>query len=72
MKTIEDIINSILSYNPKADVEPVRKAYAFAEKAHAGQVRHSGEQYLTHPMEVADILTQLKLDVPFYCRRHPA
>ena len=64
MKTIEDIINSILSYNPKADVEPVRKAYAFAEKAHAGQVRHSGEQYLSHPMEVADILTQLKLDVP--------
>lgn len=48
MKTIEDIINSILSYNPKADVEPVRKAYAFAEKAHAGQVRHSGEQYLSH------------------------
>ncbi|MBI5042577.1 MAG: bifunctional (p)ppGpp synthetase/guanosine-3',5'-bis(diphosphate) 3'-pyrophosphohydrolase, partial [Nitrospirae bacterium] len=64
MKTIDDIINSILSYNPKADVEPVRKAYAFAEKAHAGQVRHSGEPYLSHPMEVADILTQLKLDVP--------
>src|SRR3990170_2984439 len=64
MKSIDDIVNSILSYNPKADVEPVRKAYAFAEKAHSGQVRHSGEPYLSHPMEVADILTQLKLDVP--------
>lgn len=64
MKAIDEIINSVISYNPKADVEIIRKAYNFASKAHTGQVRHSGEPYLTHPIEVAKILTILKLDSP--------
>ena len=42
----------------------LRKAYVFSAKVHQGQMRLSGEPYLTHPMEVADLLVQLKMDVP--------
>ncbi len=63
MVRIDDILENILSYDPQADLDAVRKAYVFCAKVHQGQVRLSGEPYLTHPMEVAYILTQLKLDV---------
>ena len=53
----------MVSYNPNADVDLLRKAYVFSAKVHLGQVRLSGEPYLIHPMEVTGILTQLKLDV---------
>lgn len=52
-----------MSYDPDADTDLLRKAYVFSAKVHLGQVRLSGEPYLTHPLEVAGILTQLKLDV---------
>jgi len=47
-----------------ADVEMVRRAYDFTAKVHRGQKRLSGEPYLIHPMAVAGIITDLKLDVP--------
>jgi len=50
-------------YNPNADMDLLRKAYVFSAKVHLGQVRLSGEPYLIHPLEVAGILTQLKLDI---------
>ncbi len=62
--TLEDIVTQIYAYAPQADVSPLRKAYSFSEKAHAGQLRQSGEPFLQHPLEVANILTELKLDVP--------
>jgi len=61
---LDDILEKILSYNPDADLDAVRKAYVYSAKVHQGQVRLSGEPYLTHPMEVAFILAQLKMDVP--------
>jgi GTP pyrophosphokinase len=51
-----------MSYQPNADIEFLKKAYVFSAKVHVGQVRLSGEPYLNHPLEVAGILTQLRLD----------
>ncbi len=64
MIRFDDILERILAYNPGADLDPLRKAYVFSAKVHQGQMRLSGEPYLTHPMEVADLLVQLKMDVP--------
>src|SRR5512143_2012910 len=62
MLRINDIVDQVLSYSPNADVDLIRKAYVFSAKVHVGQVRLSGEPYLIHPLEVAGILTQMKLD----------
>lgn len=59
---IEGILDKIHEYHPQADVEPLMRAYVFAAKAHKGQERISGEPYLSHPLEVAGILTDLRLD----------
>jgi len=59
---LNDILDEVGKYNPSADLELVRKAYVFSAKFHQGQVRKSGEPYLVHPLEVAYILAQLKLD----------
>jgi len=63
MIRLNDILERIRSYNPTADLDLVRKAYVFCAKVHQGQTRLSGEPYLVHPMEVAGILAELKLDV---------
>ncbi len=62
MIRIQDILDSIASYNPKADLALVQKAYVYAAAAHAGQTRLSGEPYLSHPLEVANTLAELRLD----------
>jgi len=62
MLRFNDILEKLLSYNPNADTDLLRKAYVFSAKVHMGQIRLSGEPYLTHPLEVAGILTQLRLD----------
>ncbi len=59
---LEDIVERIQNYNPEADVDLLRRAYIFSAKAHQGQTRLSGEAYLIHPIEVAAILSNLKLD----------
>ena len=56
------LLNKIKEYNPKVDADLIRKAYSFAEKAHVGQKRASGEQFFQHPLHVAYILADLKLD----------
>ena len=63
MWRFNDILERLTSYQPNADIELLKKAYVFSAKVHLGQVRLSGEPYLNHPLEVAGILTQLKLDV---------
>ena len=63
MVRVDDITESILSYNPDADIDVIWKAYIYSAKAHRGQVRLSGEPYLSHPLEVSYILTRLKMDV---------
>ena len=64
MVRLDDILEKIQTYNATADLDVVRKAYVFSAKVHQGQVRLSGEPYLTHLLEVADILVRLKMDVP--------
>ncbi|HIE33061.1 MAG TPA: bifunctional (p)ppGpp synthetase/guanosine-3',5'-bis(diphosphate) 3'-pyrophosphohydrolase, partial [Thermodesulfobacteriaceae bacterium] len=61
---ISDILDQIQSYLPGANTHLVEKAYVFAAKAHAGQIRKSGEPYLSHPLAVAYILSQMKMDLP--------
>ena len=63
MLRFNDVLETLTSYQPNADIELLKKAYVFSAKVHLGQVRLSGEPYLNHPLEVAGILTQLKLDV---------
>jgi GTP diphosphokinase / guanosine-3',5'-bis(diphosphate) 3'-diphosphatase len=62
--TLQDLIGRVQAYNPAADVGTLQRAYEFSSAVHKGQKRLSGEPYLTHPMEVAAIITELKLDVP--------
>src|SRR6476469_9067240 len=63
MIRFEDLIEKVRTTNPDADVELLRRAYVFSAYEHKGQVRHSGEPYLVHPLEVADLLADMKLDV---------
>jgi guanosine-3',5'-bis(diphosphate) 3'-pyrophosphohydrolase len=63
MVRFNDILERLTTYNPYADTDLLKKAYVFSAKVHSGQLRLSGEPYLNHPLEVAGILTQLKLDV---------
>ena len=63
MIRFEDLAEKVRANNPDADVELLRRAYVFSAFEHKGQVRHSGEPYLVHPLEVADLLADMKLDV---------
>jgi GTP pyrophosphokinase len=58
----EDLLDKVRGYSPDADLELLRRAYVFSALEHKGQIRHSGEPYLIHPLEVADILADMKLD----------
>jgi GTP pyrophosphokinase len=61
---LEQIIQEVKAYNPRAEVDLLRRAFEFSAKAHEGQRRHSGEPFLQHPLNVAEIVAFLKLDVP--------
>ncbi len=57
-----ELVDRVRSYNPNADEDLLNRAYVYAMKAHGAQKRASGDPYFTHPLEVAAILTDLKLD----------
>lgn len=63
MIRFEDLVEKVRGNNPDADIDLLRRAYVFSAFEHKGQVRHSGEPYLVHPLEVADLLADMKLDV---------
>ena len=63
MIRFETLLEKVRAYSPDADLELLRRAYVFSALAHKGQVRHSGEPYLVHPIEVADVLADMRLDV---------
>jgi GTP pyrophosphokinase len=63
MIRFETLLEKVRSYSPEADLELLRRAYVFSALEHKGQVRHSGEPYLVHPLKVADFLAEMKLDV---------
>jgi guanosine-3',5'-bis(diphosphate) 3'-pyrophosphohydrolase len=60
---INNIIDKISEYHPEADLDIIERAYVYSARVHAGQVRLSGEPYLSHPLEVAGMLSDMKLDV---------
>jgi len=62
MLRITDILDKTQSYLPPEELEMIEKAYIYSASVHQGQVRLSGEPYLTHPMEVAGILADMKMD----------
>src|ERR1051326_7823551 len=59
-----ELVERVKTYDPDADEGLLDKAYVYAMTAHGKQFRASGDPYFTHPLEVAGILTELKLDVP--------
>lgn len=65
--SLESIIKTVQGYFPDADFSLIQKAYAYAEKAHEKQKRASGDPYIIHPTEVAQILADLRLDVSSIC-----
>src|SRR5436853_2611052 len=58
----QTIVDKVRQNHPGADEELLRRAYLFSARQHRGQIRKSGEPYLVHPLEVANILAELKLD----------
>ena len=62
MLSFEDLIEDIKKYNPNSNTQLINDAYDFGLEAHDGQVRKSGEPFFSHPLQVAKILTNLKLD----------
>src|SRR4030081_47989 len=62
MIRLNDILQRVASYHPDPDLDVIKKAYVFSPKIHQGHLRNSGEPYLIHPLEVAGILAQLRLD----------
>ncbi len=57
-----ELVDRVRAYNPHADEELLNKAYVYAMRAHGAQKRASGDPYFTHPLEVAAILTEMRLD----------
>lgn len=64
--TIDDLLNHVKTYNPE-EVEIIKKAYNYADYLHEGQKRQSGEPYITHPLNVAYILSEMHADRDTIC-----
>ncbi|MCU0801078.1 MAG: bifunctional (p)ppGpp synthetase/guanosine-3',5'-bis(diphosphate) 3'-pyrophosphohydrolase [Rhodobacteraceae bacterium] len=62
MIDVEDLIALVRNYNPRTNTGLIRQAYAYGMQMHEGQMRQSGEPYFTHPIAVAAILTEQRLD----------
>ena len=60
---VDALCTAVLAYDPHADVASIRKAYAFADEAHAGQKRASGQPYITHPLATAYTLAEMRLPI---------
>src|SRR5437867_10663855 len=63
MIRFEDILEKVEGNHPDADLDVLRRAYVFSAIEHKGQMRSSGEPYLVHPLEVAAILADMRLDI---------
>jgi len=62
MITVAELIEKIQKYNPNVDCDLIKKAYIFSKGSHGDQKRHSGEPYFSHPLAVAEIVIELKMD----------
>lgn len=63
MIRLNEILDKVRGYSPEADLEVIKQAYVFSAMVHQGQVRLSGEPYLSHPLMVASLLADLNMDV---------
>src|SRR5436189_6371879 len=62
MIRLEEILDRVEKYHPGDNLDLIRRAYIFSAKEHKGQSRASGEPYLTHPVEVANILAEMRMN----------
>src|SRR6266699_1334058 len=62
MIRLEEILDKVEKHHPGDKLDLIRRAYIFSAKEHKGQVRASGQPYLTHPLEVANLLAEMKMD----------
>jgi len=62
MIRFEEILDRVAKHHPSDNLDLIRRAYIFSAKEHKGQLRASGEPYLTHPLEVANLLAEMKMD----------
>ncbi|MFQ5827610.1 MAG: RelA/SpoT family protein [Candidatus Methylomirabilia bacterium] len=63
MTELQTLLEEIPKYQPGADLDILQRAFRFSERSHQGQQRASGEPYLSHPVEVADLLVRFRMDV---------
>ena len=63
----EDLVGRVHSYHPRADADLIRRAYSYSEWAHREQTRKSGDPYFVHPAQVAEIISDLRLDTASIC-----
>src|SRR5450432_133433 len=66
-EAVRQIVSSVSGYDPGADVALIQRCFDFAAERHAGQRRRSGDPYVVHPVGVARIISDLRLDVPSVC-----
>src|SRR5215813_9791614 len=62
--TLVDLLDKVRAYSPAAPLETIEQAYECSAEVHRGQRRLSGEPYLTHPLQVAGIIADMRLDAP--------
>src|SRR4051794_25321723 len=67
MSDVQEIVASVQAYDGAADTALIERSFAFAAERHAGQRRRSGDPYVVHPVGVARIISELRLDVPSVC-----
>lgn len=63
-KTVDELCDQVRAFDPEADTALIRRAYDFAEEAHRGQKRATGEPYIIHPLATASTLAQMHLPTP--------
>lgn len=67
MVRLTDILGKVQSYHPEADTDLINKAYVYSARMHEGQLRKSGDPYFIHPVSVADIIADMRLDAVSVC-----
>jgi GTP pyrophosphokinase len=67
MVRLTDILDKVKGYHPKADTDLINKAYVYAARMHDGQLRKSGDPYFVHPVSVANIIADMRLDASSVC-----
>ena len=67
MVRLTNILEKVKGYHPRADTDLINKAYVYSARMHEGQTRKSGDVYFTHPVSVADIIADMRLDASSVC-----